>query len=68
MTDITPLGERDSAEFCRQLPDRCGIVAIPASVFYDDPETGRSFVRFAFCKSLDVIDQAVERLASFNRR
>ncbi len=68
MTDVTQLGVPDGVEFCRQLPERCGIVAIPASVFYDDPETGRSLVRFAFCKSLDVIDQAVERLGTFKRR
>jgi N-succinyldiaminopimelate aminotransferase len=67
MTDVAALGDDDGVEFCRRLPERCGVVAIPASVFYDDPETGKSLVRFAFCKSLDVIDEAVERLLSFNR-
>ncbi len=67
VTDITPLGAHDGVEFCRQLPERCGLVAIPASVFYDDPGPNRSLVRFAFCKSLDVIDRAVERLHDFNR-
>ena len=36
-TDISPLGERDGLEFCRALPERAGVVAIPAAVFYDDP-------------------------------
>jgi N-succinyldiaminopimelate aminotransferase len=53
----------DGAEFCRELPARAGIVAIPTAVFYDDPEAGRSLVRFAFCKRDEVIDEAARRLA-----
>jgi N-succinyldiaminopimelate aminotransferase len=68
MTDIRAVGDEDGLEFCRQLPERCGVVAVPASVFYDDPETGRSLVRFAFCKRLDVIDEAVERLLTLRRQ
>ena len=49
-------------EFCRRLPERCGVVAIPASVLYDDRQSGRSLVRFAFCKRPEVIDDAVGRL------
>jgi N-succinyldiaminopimelate aminotransferase len=52
----------DGAAFCRALPERCGVVAVPNAVFYDDPEAGRSLVRFAFCKRLEVLDEAVERL------
>ncbi|MEV4559917.1 pyridoxal phosphate-dependent aminotransferase [Kitasatospora sp. NPDC049285] len=63
-TDITPLGEKDGLEFCRALPERCGVVAIPNSVFYDDPEAGRSLVRFAFCKTETVLAEAVTRLSS----
>jgi N-succinyldiaminopimelate aminotransferase len=53
----------DGAAFCRELPERAGIVAIPTSVFYDHPEAGRSLVRFAFCKREAVIDEAAARLA-----
>ena len=60
--DITPLGEKDGLEFCRSLPGRCGVVAIPNVVFYDDTEAGRSLVRFTFCKQDDVLRDAVERL------
>lgn len=63
-TDITPLGEKDAHAFCRALPERCGVVAIPNSVFYDDPDAGRSQVRFAFCKKDDVLHEAVGRLRS----
>jgi N-succinyldiaminopimelate aminotransferase len=53
----------DGAAFCRELPERAGVVAIPTSVFYDDPQAGRSLVRFAFCKREAVIDEAAARLA-----
>jgi N-succinyldiaminopimelate aminotransferase len=53
---------RDGVEFCRELVESAGVVAIPTSVFYDDPEAGRSLVRFAFCKRGEVIDEAAARL------
>ncbi|MET9398876.1 pyridoxal phosphate-dependent aminotransferase [Kitasatospora sp. NPDC002965] len=62
-TDITPLGEKDGIEFCRTLPERCGVVAIPNAVFYDDVDAGRSLVRFTFCKKVEVLEEAVTRLA-----
>jgi N-succinyldiaminopimelate aminotransferase len=60
--DIRPLGGSDGVEFCRSLPERCGVVAVPTQVFYDDVEAGRHLVRFAFCKRDDVLDEAVGRL------
>ncbi|MGA6174107.1 pyridoxal phosphate-dependent aminotransferase [Streptomyces sp. NPDC012600] len=61
-TDISPFGEEDAYAFCRALPERCGVAAVPNSVFYDDPEAGRSQVRFTFCKREGVLEEAVERL------
>ncbi|MBT2492745.1 aminotransferase class I/II-fold pyridoxal phosphate-dependent enzyme, partial [Streptomyces sp. ISL-96] len=61
-TDIRPLGETDGFAFCRALPERCGVVAIPNAVFYDHREEGAPFVRFAFCKRTDVLQDAVARL------
>ncbi|MEW2622787.1 pyridoxal phosphate-dependent aminotransferase [Streptomyces sp. NPDC048106] len=61
-TDIRPLGEKDGFAFCRALPERAGVVAIPNAVFYDDREAGAPFVRFAFCKRVDVLREAAERL------
>jgi N-succinyldiaminopimelate aminotransferase len=62
-TDIRPLGEQDGLAFCRALPERCGVVAIPNAVFYDDKQAGAPFVRFTFCKKPEVLEQALERLA-----
>ncbi|MEU9863095.1 pyridoxal phosphate-dependent aminotransferase [Streptomyces sp. NPDC047971] len=61
-TDIRPLGESDGFAFCRALPERAGVVAIPNAVFYDHQDEGAPFVRFAFCKRLDVLEEAVSRL------
>jgi N-succinyldiaminopimelate aminotransferase len=63
-TDIRPLGEEDGFAFCRALPERCGVVAIPNAVFYDHRDEGAPFVRFAFCKRVDVLEEAVARLKS----
>jgi N-succinyldiaminopimelate aminotransferase len=62
--DIRPLGtgDGDGVAFCRALPHRCGVVAVPNAVFYDDKEAGRHLVRFAFCKRLEVLEEAVGRL------
>jgi N-succinyldiaminopimelate aminotransferase len=60
--DISPLGGADGVEFCRSLPQRCGVVAVPTQVFYDHPQEGRRLVRFAFCKRPEVLDEAVSRL------
>ncbi|MFJ3798363.1 pyridoxal phosphate-dependent aminotransferase [Streptomyces sp. NPDC090088] len=61
-TDIRPLGETDGFAFCRSLPERAGVVAIPNAVFYDHREAGAPFVRFAFCKRAEVLKEAAERL------
>ena len=60
--DIRSIGEEDGYAFCRALPERCGVVAVPNVVFYDDKDAGRHLVRFAFCKRDEVIDEAVTRL------
>ncbi|MCW5252321.1 pyridoxal phosphate-dependent aminotransferase [Streptomyces sp. SHP 1-2] len=61
-TDIRPLGESDGFAFCRALPERAGVVAIPNAVFYDHREAGAPFVRFAFCKRTEILEEAVTRL------
>ena len=61
-TDIRPLGESDGFAFCRALPERAGVVAIPNAVFYDHREAGAPFVRFAFCKRASVLEEAARRL------
>jgi N-succinyldiaminopimelate aminotransferase len=62
-TDIRPLGHTDGIEFCRQLPEKVGVVAIPHQVFYDNTEAGRPLVRWAFCKKPELLQEALSRLS-----
>ena len=61
--DIRPLGAEDGVEFCMSMPERCGVVAVPSVVFYDNEDAGRHLIRFAFCKRPEVLAEAAERLA-----
>ena len=63
-SDVRRYGWADGRDFCLALPERAGVVAIPSLVFYDDKEAGRHLVRWAFCKTEDVIREVVERLAN----
>lgn len=60
--DIRPLGHHDAVPFCRSLPERVGVAAIPVSAFYARPDAGRHLVRFAFCKTDAVLDEGLRRL------
>lgn len=67
VADAAALGVQDAAVFCRELPERAGVVAIPVSAF-TTPEGPAatalaSRVRFAFCRSAQDIDRACRRLA-----
>ena len=67
-TDIALVAPGLSAEeYCMALPERCGVVAIPSSVFYDpgDPSGGRTLVRWAFCKREEVLRDALARLSAW---
>ncbi|MFC9892660.1 pyridoxal phosphate-dependent aminotransferase [Nocardia sp. NPDC127579] len=60
--DITPLGGTDGLRFCRELPERLGVAAVPVSVFADDKAAWDTLVRFTFCKQDATIDEGVRRL------
>lgn len=64
-TDIGQFGDADGVQFCRSLPHQAGVVAIPSAVLYDDPEAGRTQVRFAFCKRPEVLQDALARLGKW---
>ena len=67
MSDIAPLGEEDGTAFCWSLPERCGVVAVPASIFYDDKNVSRTLVRWTFCKRTEVLEEAIDRLGFLRR-
>jgi N-succinyldiaminopimelate aminotransferase len=66
LTDGRPLGLDDGDAAARRMPAEVGVVGIPVSVFCDHPDVGKPFIRFAFCKRDDVLDDAVARLSGWS--
>jgi N-succinyldiaminopimelate aminotransferase len=68
--DTAPLGVTDSVALARKLPSLVGVAAIPVPVFChaEGAERTRSLLRFAFCKKVDVLEQAAERLSTLADR
>ena len=68
VADAAPLGFDDAAELCRRLPESVGVVGLPISAFCHPALAAEqsSLVRFAFCKRVEVLEQAAARLASLS--
>ncbi|GJW58126.1 probable N-succinyldiaminopimelate aminotransferase DapC [Tanacetum coccineum] len=62
VVDHTPFGLPDDISFCEFLIKEVGVVAIPTSVFYLDPNEGKNLVRFTFCKDEETLKNAVGRM------
>ncbi|HWC22650.1 MAG TPA: pyridoxal phosphate-dependent aminotransferase [Flexivirga sp.] len=64
IADVAALGATDAVDFCWRMPELCGVVGVPVSVFCDDKDAARTLVRFAFCKKPEVLTEAAARLAT----
>ncbi|MFK4761373.1 aminotransferase class I/II-fold pyridoxal phosphate-dependent enzyme [Microbacterium sp. ZW T5_45] len=66
IADATALGGADAAAFCRALPHRAGVVAIPITAFLSAERVDEysGLVRFAACKRVEVLEEAAGRLAT----
>lgn len=66
VADATALGGADAAAFCRALPERAGVVAIPLTAFVSEGRRNdySGLVRFAACKRVEVLEEAASRLAA----
>ena len=64
MTDIGRFGFPDDVAFARHLVTEIGVAAVPGSSFYRDPATGRTKLRFCFCKKDETLAAAETRLAA----
>lgn len=75
MADFTALSGRDDADYSLWLArggsapgSGPGIAPVPGSSFYHEGETrGRGLVRFAFCKRLETLEKAGDRLRAIAR-
>jgi aspartate/methionine/tyrosine aminotransferase len=64
MADYTALDEGGADAFVRRLIEERGVAAIPPTSFYDHPEHAAGLVRFAFCKRLETLRAAAQKLAA----
>ena len=62
MTGISAFGFANDIEFAKYLVKEIGVAAVPGSSFYRDARDGARQVRFAFCKKLETLDAAAEKL------
>jgi len=65
LADFSGIHEGDDRAFVRSLIEDKGVAAIPPSVFYRaHPEEGQRLARFAFCKKMETLHAAAERLGT----
>jgi aminotransferase len=62
LADFSDLSDLPDDEFSLWLTREVGITPVPGSSFFRDPADGRHLVRWAFCKTEELLEQAVERL------
>lgn len=68
MVDISELGLGNDVAFCKYLPEKVGVAAIPPSAFYKNKAEGENMARFAFCKRDEVLHAAVDKLKVLGSR
>ncbi len=63
LADFSTLSDLPDDEFSYWLTREVGVAPVPGSSFYSKAEMGQTVVRFAFCKTDDLLSEAVKRLA-----
>jgi aminotransferase len=67
MADISHLDYPDDVAAAHDLVERIGVGTIPGSSFFSDPRLGAHLLRFTFCKKLETLVAAGERLATLKQ-
>ena len=67
MANIAGLGLGDDVATATRFVEDVGVAVVPGSSFFSRPDLGRELVRFAFCKKLETLEAAGERLRSVLR-
>ncbi len=62
MADISRLAYPDDVAAANDLVERIGVGTVPGSSFFSDPKLGAHLLRFTFCKKLETLEAAGERL------
>ncbi|MBZ0157361.1 MAG: aminotransferase class I/II-fold pyridoxal phosphate-dependent enzyme [Alphaproteobacteria bacterium] len=67
MADISPWRCSDDVAFAKYLTREIGVAAVPGSSFYNEKgSAGAGMVRFTFCKKMETLEAAAERLRKLN--
>lgn len=66
LADFSQLSDEDDTTFAKRLTREAGVASVPGSSFFSEPARGRSLVRFAFCKRIDTLREAGDRLRRFS--
>jgi aspartate/methionine/tyrosine aminotransferase len=67
MCDISGFKAKSDVHFARWLVEKGKVAVVPGSSFFRDPRDGRRLVRFAYCKKLETLRAAAERLRGVNK-
>jgi aminotransferase len=73
LADFSALSERTDDDYARWLArggsgsDGNGVATVPGSSFYHEPELGHKLTRFAFCKRIETLRTAADRLRQIAR-
>ncbi len=62
LADFSDISDKPDDEFAAWMTAQVGVASVPGSSFYHNPADGRHMVRFAFCKTDDLLGEAAERL------
>ena len=68
LADFSDLSAEDSMTFGKRLTAEGGVAPVPGGSFFSDPSRGHSLARFVFCKQMDTLHEASERLKAFAAR
>ncbi len=64
LADFSALSDLDDTAFAHWLARERGVAPVPGSSFFSRPELGRKYVRFVFCKTDDLLEEAAARLTN----
>src|SRR5439155_19863020 len=68
LAGFSEISDLESREFAIWLTKEVGVATVPGMSFYSRPELGRAVTRFAFCKKLETLEKASERLVTLQAR
>jgi aminotransferase len=64
LADFSGLSDMPAPEYARWLTVTGGVATVPGTSFFSRDDDGRQFTRFAFCKTEEMLREAVRRLAA----